>query len=151
MHSFPINPLIKHEVGGSEESTCQCRRPGFDPWVGKIPWRRAWQPTPASSPGESRGQRSPAACGSGAPKSRTRQSEQPSTLEAPLSRPQRRSKPRPHRGERSKRPARAPRTAPSSRSSAHFRGSPPRRPTTGSRWVLAGFTPPSLAAAPQPR
>ena len=27
-----------------EESTCQCRRPGFDPWVGKIPWRRKWQP-----------------------------------------------------------------------------------------------------------
>ena len=24
----------------------QCRRPGFDPWVRKIPWRRAWQPTP---------------------------------------------------------------------------------------------------------
>ena len=23
----------------------QCRRPGFDPWVGKIPWRREWQPT----------------------------------------------------------------------------------------------------------
>ena len=23
-----------------------CRRPGFDPWVGKIPWRRDWQPTP---------------------------------------------------------------------------------------------------------
>ena len=22
----------------------QCRRPGFDPWVGKIPWRREWQP-----------------------------------------------------------------------------------------------------------
>ena len=22
----------------------QCRRPGFDPWVGKIPWRRKWQP-----------------------------------------------------------------------------------------------------------
>ena len=21
----------------------QCRRPGFDPWVGKVPWRRAWQ------------------------------------------------------------------------------------------------------------
>ena len=30
----------------SEESTCQCRRHGFDPWVGKIPWRRKWQPTP---------------------------------------------------------------------------------------------------------
>ena len=24
-----------------------------DPWVGKIPWRRAWQPTPAFLPGES--------------------------------------------------------------------------------------------------
>ena len=28
-------------------------RPGFDPWVGKIPWRRAWQPTPVFLPGES--------------------------------------------------------------------------------------------------
>ena len=26
---------------------------GFDPWVGKIPWRRAWQPTPVLLPGES--------------------------------------------------------------------------------------------------
>ena len=24
----------------------QCRRPAFDPWVGKSPWRREWQPTP---------------------------------------------------------------------------------------------------------
>ena len=31
----------------------QCRRPGFDPWVGKIPWRRRWQPTPIFLPGES--------------------------------------------------------------------------------------------------
>ena len=23
----------------------QCRRPGFDSWVGKIPWRKKWQPT----------------------------------------------------------------------------------------------------------
>jgi len=30
----------------------------FDPWVGKIPWRRAWQPTPVSLPGDSHGQRS---------------------------------------------------------------------------------------------
>ena len=32
-----------------KEPTCQCRRhmrQGFDPWVRKIPWRRAWQPTP---------------------------------------------------------------------------------------------------------
>ena len=30
----------------------------FDPWVGKIPWRRAWQPIPVFLPGESHGQRS---------------------------------------------------------------------------------------------
>ena len=29
-----------------------------DPWVGKIPWRRKWQPTPVFLPGESHGQRS---------------------------------------------------------------------------------------------
>ena len=26
---------------------------GFNPWVGKIPWRRVWQPTPVFLPGES--------------------------------------------------------------------------------------------------
>ena len=31
---------------------------GFSPWVGKIPWRRKWQPTPGIWPGESHGQRS---------------------------------------------------------------------------------------------
>ena len=31
---------------------------GFDPWVGKTPWRRAWQPTPLLLHGESHGQRS---------------------------------------------------------------------------------------------
>ena len=36
----------------------QCGRPGFDTWVGNIPWRRAWQPTPIFLPGESHGQRS---------------------------------------------------------------------------------------------
>ena len=41
--------------GGSDgkEIRLQCRRPGFDPWVGKIPWRRAWQPTTVFLPGES--------------------------------------------------------------------------------------------------
>ena len=29
----------------------QCGRAGFDPWVGKIPWRRVWQPTPVFLPG----------------------------------------------------------------------------------------------------
>ena len=33
---------------------------GFDPWVGKIPWRREWQPTPVFWPAESQGQKSPA-------------------------------------------------------------------------------------------
>ena len=36
----------------------QCRRPGFNPWFGKIPWRRKWQPTPVFLPGTSNGQRS---------------------------------------------------------------------------------------------
>jgi len=38
--------------GGSDgkESAYKCRRPGFDPWVGKIPWRREWQPTPVILP-----------------------------------------------------------------------------------------------------
>ena len=30
--------------------------------LGRIPWRRPWQPTPLSSPGESHGQRSPVGC-----------------------------------------------------------------------------------------
>ena len=30
----------------------------FHPWVGKIPWRRKWQPTPVFLPGESHGRRS---------------------------------------------------------------------------------------------
>ena len=33
-------------------------RSGFDPWVGKIPWRRKWQPTPILLPGKLRGWRS---------------------------------------------------------------------------------------------
>ena len=42
-----------------QKSVClQCRRPGFDPWVGKIPWRRKWQPTPVLSPGKFHGLRS---------------------------------------------------------------------------------------------
>ena len=39
--------------GGSLE----CRRPGFDPWVGKFPWGRKWQPTPAFLSGKSHGWR----------------------------------------------------------------------------------------------
>ena len=41
-----------------KESVCQCRKPGFDPWVGKISWKKKWQPTPVFLPGEFHGQRS---------------------------------------------------------------------------------------------
>ena len=40
---------------GSSEVKASAR---FDPWVGKIPWRRKWQPTPVFLPGESHGERS---------------------------------------------------------------------------------------------
>ena len=44
-----------------KDPTCQCRRHkrcGFNPWVRKVPWRRAWQPIPVFLPRESHGQRS---------------------------------------------------------------------------------------------
>ena len=41
-----------------KESCLQCGKPRFDPWVGKSPWRRKWQPTPVFLPGESQGWRS---------------------------------------------------------------------------------------------
>jgi len=49
-----------------KEPACQRRSPkrhGLDPWVGKIPWRREWQPTPVFLPRESHGQRSLAGYG----------------------------------------------------------------------------------------
>ena len=39
------------------EKHLQCRRLWFDPWVGKIPWRRKWQPTSVFLPRKSHGQR----------------------------------------------------------------------------------------------
>ena len=45
--------------GGSDGRVClQCKRPRFDPWVGKIPWRRKWQPIPVFLLGKSHGRRS---------------------------------------------------------------------------------------------
>ena len=48
--------------GGSagKESTCNAQ-PGIHPWVGKIPWRSEWQPTPVFWPAEFHGLYSP--CG----------------------------------------------------------------------------------------
>ena len=57
------NELVIHGFPGGtsgKEPTCQCRkhrRCSFDPWIKKIPWGRAWQPTPVFLPGESHGQR----------------------------------------------------------------------------------------------
>jgi len=50
--------LILGFPGGAsgKEPACQCKRHKrfkFDPWVRKIPWRRAWQSTPVFLPGES--------------------------------------------------------------------------------------------------
>ena len=53
IRAFPSGSVVRTHL--------QCRslrRYGLDPWVTKIPWRRAWQPTPVFLPGESHGQRS---------------------------------------------------------------------------------------------
>ena len=56
--------MVRGSLGAQRlERLLQCGRPGFDPWVGKIPWRRKRQPTPALLPGESHGQRSLVGCG----------------------------------------------------------------------------------------
>ena len=56
-----VSPIIVQGGASGKEPTCQCRRQkrcGFDPWVGKIPWRRSQQPTAVFLSGESHGQRS---------------------------------------------------------------------------------------------
>ena len=58
-----LSNQAQHSTGSTSgnESTCQCRRHrrcSFDPWIGKVIWRRKWQPTPISLPGKSHGQRS---------------------------------------------------------------------------------------------
>ena len=45
----------------------QCGRPRFNSWVGKTPWRRTWQPTPVSLPGESSETDEPVCCRKGDP------------------------------------------------------------------------------------
>ena len=47
-----VVPVVKNQPGNAGDI-----RHKFSPWVGKIPWRRAWQPTPVFLPGESHGQR----------------------------------------------------------------------------------------------
>ena len=55
--------LPKGFPGGAtgKEPACQCRRHkrgGFNPWVRRIPWMRAWQPTPVFLPGKCHGWKS---------------------------------------------------------------------------------------------
>ena len=62
-HNFMANTHNDFNEGlpwwfSGKESTCPHRRHRLDPWVGKIPWRRKWQPTPVFLPGEFHGQRS---------------------------------------------------------------------------------------------
>ena len=57
MYRVPTHAGLPWWLSG-KESTCQCRRHGLDPWVGRIPWRRKWLPTPVFLPGTSHGQRS---------------------------------------------------------------------------------------------
>ena len=47
---FPGGVVVKNPPANAGD------RQRFSPWVRKIPWRRAWQPTPAFLPGESHGQ-----------------------------------------------------------------------------------------------
>ena len=50
----------KTNAGGSDgEASACCGRPGSDPRVRKLPWRREWLPTPVFLSGELHGQRSP--------------------------------------------------------------------------------------------
>ena len=50
---FQVLLVVKNPPANARDT-----RHGFDPRVGKIPWRRAWQLTPMFLPGESYGQRS---------------------------------------------------------------------------------------------
>ena len=58
IQSFVIWALGLPRWFSGKESTCQCRRYRFNPWVRKIPWRGKWQPTPIFLPRKSHGQRS---------------------------------------------------------------------------------------------
>ena len=50
MHTF-VHTYTKGGFPGDasgKEPACQCKRRGFDSWVGKIPWRMKWLPTQVS-------------------------------------------------------------------------------------------------------
>ena len=49
---FPGGAVVKNPPANAGDV-----RRGYDPWVGKIPWSRKWQPTPIFLPGKSHGQK----------------------------------------------------------------------------------------------
>ena len=51
---FPGGAVVKYPPANAEDT----RDNGSDPWVGKIPWRRKWQPTPVFLPIKSHGKQS---------------------------------------------------------------------------------------------
>ena len=55
---FMIATIWKQPVSFSVKISQQCKTPGFNPWVGKIPWRREWQTISIVLPGEFHEQRS---------------------------------------------------------------------------------------------
>ena len=55
---FASNNYDLHMWLSGKESTCQCRKLRFNPWVRKTPWRRKWQPTLIFLPGKSHEYRS---------------------------------------------------------------------------------------------
>ena len=58
-----IRDLAGFPGGSDSKSVClPCGRPRFDPWVGKIPWRRRWQLTPVPLPGRVHGRRCLVGC-----------------------------------------------------------------------------------------
>ena len=52
-HIYVCISVYMYRLPSGKEASC-----GFDPWIGKIPWRRAWQPTAVFLPRECHGQRS---------------------------------------------------------------------------------------------
>ena len=48
--------MLPQWLSGKKQISCQCRRHGLNPWVGKISWRRKRQPTPLLLPGKTHGQ-----------------------------------------------------------------------------------------------
>ena len=63
-YCFKKQKLVYQGFPGGDsgkEPVCQCRRCrrcGFDPWIGKLPWRRRWQPSPVFLSEKSHGRRS---------------------------------------------------------------------------------------------